>query len=299
MTKTMSKKKKQKLEYDALMSKTMRITEWVEKGTKRSEPEEMDAANIHGCGKVTPGKSMKDIILRSGQNDDINIDNDSLIHMDLLDMEVSKEAKEQEVNRDKPESEELEIVNDKETVGKDCWAIVFPVVGGEQYAQLRNQCIEQLDLAVVVGSNKSRSQVEVKSDNTGKVVDKHEVISVIKGHSGDVDGQVLVQHDHGGGEEPLEAEEHGQGVLDEQLKNELQSGLNGGKQDEVLLGQGVHAGQVDLSQEGSGDQEYQGGRVERVEHLNTSDMKRASAVRRRGKTIVLKNQFNLGGIFEN
>ena len=142
---------------------------------------------------------------------------------------------------------------------------------------------------MVVGSNKSRSQVEVKSDNTGKVVDKHEVISVIKGHSGDVDGQVLVQHDHGGGEEPLEAEEHGQGVLDEQLKNELQSGVNGGQHDEVLLGQG----QVDLPQQDSGDQEYQGGRVERVEHLNTSDRKINSAARRRGKAMVIKNQLTL------
>ena len=241
---------------------------------------------------------MKDIIIRSGQNDDINIDNDSLIHRDLLDMEVSKEAKEQEVNRDKPESEELEILNDKDTVGKDCWAIVFPVVGGEQHAQLRTQSIEKLELSVVVGSNKSRleesrSQVEVNSDYTGKVFDKHEVISVIKGNSGDVDGQVLVQHDHGGGEEALEAEEYGQGVLDEQLRNELQSGLNEGQHEEVLLGQGVHAGQVDLSQQDGGDQAHQGGRVERVEHLNTSDRKRASAVRRRGKTMVLKNQLTL------
>ena len=34
VTTTMSKKKKQKLEYDALMSKTMRITKWVEKGLR-------------------------------------------------------------------------------------------------------------------------------------------------------------------------------------------------------------------------------------------------------------------------
>ena len=45
---------------------------------------------------------MKNIIIRSGQKDDIDIDNDSLIHRDLLDMEVSKEAKEQDFNRDKP-----------------------------------------------------------------------------------------------------------------------------------------------------------------------------------------------------
>ena len=57
MTKTMSKKKKQKLEYDALMSKTMRITEWVEKGTKRSEPEQMDASNIHGCARLLQEKA--------------------------------------------------------------------------------------------------------------------------------------------------------------------------------------------------------------------------------------------------
>ena len=224
----------------------------------------------------------------------MDIDNDSLIHRDLLDMEVSKKAKEQEVNRQKPESEELEIMNDKDNSGKDCWAIVIPVAGGEHHAKLRNQSIEQLELAMVESSKsmlgKSRSQVELKADNTGKLVYNHEVISVFKGQSGDehwpVDSQVLAQHDHGGGEEPLGAEVQGPGVLAGLLEKELQPGLGGGQR----VG-GVHgAGQVDLAQKDSGGTAYQGGELDDLEN---SDRKRASAGRRRGKTMVLKNQLTL------
>ena len=285
-------KKKKNSEFDTLMSKTMKITNWMEIRTKGPEPEEIDAAWVEEHKNVCVSTHLVQA------NDDINIDNDKLIHRDLLDMEVSKKAKEQEVNRQKPESEELEIMNDKDNSGKDCWAIVIPVAGGEHHAKLRNQSKEQLELAMVESSKsrleKSRSQVELKADNTGKLVDDHEIISVFKGQSGDehwpVDSQVLAQHDHGGGEEPpLGAEVQGPGVLAGLLDKELQPGLGGGQRDGGVHGQGVGVGQVDLAQKDSGGPAYQGGEVD---DLKNSDRKRASAGRR-GKIMVLKNQLTL------
>ena len=124
-------KKNKNSEFDKLMSKTMKITKCMENRTKGPEPEEIASVEEHknvcvggkklcieldGMGlRGIEWEGMSTHLVQA--NDDINIDNDSLIHRDMLDMEVSKEAKEQEVNRDK-----LEIVKDKDTVGKDCWA---------------------------------------------------------------------------------------------------------------------------------------------------------------------------------